>query len=59
MNGEPIGIGKAVLREIIGKWISTLFCYLGYLNALWDRDNQTWHDKIANCYVFYVEENFS
>lgn len=58
-DGQPIGIGGAFLREIIGRWISGLVCYIGYLNALWDKDNQMWHDKMANCYVYYVEENFS
>ncbi len=57
--GKPIGIGQAALREIIGRWISGLVCYIGYLNAFWDKDKQMWHDKIASCYVYYVEENFS
>jgi len=57
--GKPIGIGQAVLREIIGRWISGLVCYIGYLNAFWDKDKQMWHDKMASCYVYYVEENFS
>lgn len=58
-EGNPIGIGRAAMREIIGRWISGVVCYLGYLNAFWDRDNQMWHDKLANCYVYYVEERFS
>ncbi len=58
-NGKTIGVGKAALREIIGRWISGLVCYIGYLNAFWDKDKQMWHDKMANCYVYYVEENFS
>jgi uncharacterized RDD family membrane protein YckC len=58
-NGKTIGVGKAALREIIGRWISGLICYIGYLNAFWDKDKQMWHDKMANCYVYYVEENFS
>ena len=58
-TGEPIGIGKAALREIIGRWVSGLVCYLGYLNAFWDKHNQMWHDKIADCYVYYVESDFS
>ncbi len=58
-DGEPIGIGKAALREIIGRWISGLICYIGYLIAFWDKDRQMLHDKIASCYVYYVDENFS
>ena len=58
-DGRPIGVGRAALREIIGRWLSGLICYIGYLNAFWDRDRQMWHDKLASCYVYYVEENFS
>jgi len=58
-NLKPIGIGNAALREIIGRWISGLVCYIGYLNAFWDKDRQMWHDKMAKSYVFYVADNFS
>ncbi|MFQ5709629.1 MAG: RDD family protein [bacterium] len=57
-DGEPIGIGRAFLREVIGRWISGLVCYIGYLNAFWDANKQMWHDKMANCYVYYVEDGF-
>lgn len=57
--GQPIGIGRAFLREIIGRWLSGLICYIGYLMAFWDKDRQMLHDKLANSYVYYVEENFS
>ncbi|KAA3610135.1 MAG: RDD family protein [Calditrichaeota bacterium] len=56
---QPIGVGSAALREIIGRWISGMVCYIGYLNAFWDKDNQMWHDKMASCFVYYVEENYS
>lgn len=58
-SGLPIGIGRAALREIIGRWLSGMICYLGYLWAFWDDKRQMWHDKIATCYVYYVDENFS
>jgi uncharacterized RDD family membrane protein YckC len=58
-NLKPIGVGNAALREIIGRWISGLVCYIGYLNAFWDKDRQMWHDKMAKSYVFYVEDTFS
>ncbi|MGH1365927.1 MAG: RDD family protein [Calditrichia bacterium] len=58
-RGEPIGVGSAFFREIIGRFISGLVCYIGYLNAFWDKDKQMWHDKMASCYVYYVEDNFS
>ena len=58
-EGLPIGVGRAALREIIGRMISGMFCYIGYLNAFWDKKKQMWHDKMANCYVYYVDEHFS
>ena len=58
-KGQPIGVGKAALREIIGRWISSIVCYIGYLNAFWDDRRQMWHDKIAKCFVYYVEDEFS
>ena len=46
-TGGPIGYGRAFIRWI-GRIISALLCYLGYLWMLWDREKQTWHDKLAN-----------
>ena len=58
-SGYPIGAWRAFLREGIGRWLSGLVCYLGYLNAFWDARKQMWHDKLANCFVYYVEDHFS
>jgi uncharacterized RDD family membrane protein YckC len=49
-TGGPIGYGRAFLRWL-GRIISSLPLYLGYLWMLWDSEKQTWHDKIANCVV--------
>jgi uncharacterized RDD family membrane protein YckC len=49
-TGGPLGYGKAGLRYV-GKIISGIPCYLGYLWMLWDQDQQTWHDKIATTTV--------
>jgi uncharacterized RDD family membrane protein YckC len=46
-TGGPIGYGRAALRYV-GRFISGTFCYLGYLWMLWDKEKQTWHDKMAN-----------
>jgi len=50
-NGEKATFGTMFLREIIGKFISSLFFGLGYFWAIWDKDRQAWHDKIAGTYV--------
>lgn len=49
-GGNPSFL-RAVLREVIGKWISSLIVCLGYLWMLWDAEQQTWHDKIAGTHV--------
>jgi uncharacterized RDD family membrane protein YckC len=52
-TGGPIGYGRAFLR-VIGRYISGLVCYLGYLWMLWDKEKQCWHDKMANDVVVPV-----
>ncbi len=58
-RGLPIGVGSAVMRETIGRFLSGLVCYIGYLNAFWDSRNQMWHDKIAGSYVYYVTDAYT
>ncbi len=45
-TGGPIGYGRAFIRTI-GKWVSAIVIYIGYLWMLWDREKQCWHDKFA------------
>jgi uncharacterized RDD family membrane protein YckC len=49
-DGEPCGFGRALLRELIGKFVSNV-CLLGFLWMLWDPQQQTWHDKIGGTVV--------
>lgn len=51
LSGKYPGFGRMLLRETIGKFISGLFLGLGYFWAIWDKDNQAWHDKIAGTVV--------
>jgi uncharacterized RDD family membrane protein YckC len=51
MDGSPPGWGKALLREIVGKTVSSLPLGLGLLWMLWDPKRQGWHDKIAGTQV--------
>jgi uncharacterized RDD family membrane protein YckC len=53
-TGGPIGYGRSTVR-LIGRYISGLVCYLGYLWMLWDKEKQCWHDKMANDVVVPVE----
>jgi uncharacterized RDD family membrane protein YckC len=45
-----IGYGRGFLRQL-GRIASGLVCLLGYLWMLWDKEKQTWHDKIASSVV--------
>jgi uncharacterized RDD family membrane protein YckC len=53
-TGGPIGYGRAAIRWI-GRILSSIPCYLGYLWLLWDKEKQTWHDKLANDVVVPVD----
>jgi len=47
---QPIGIPRSIGR-FFGQYISAWIFYLGYLWMLWDKDKQTWHDKMVNSIV--------
>jgi uncharacterized RDD family membrane protein YckC len=49
-TGNVIGIPRAIGR-FFGQFISSWIFYLGYLWMLWDKDKQTWHDKMVNSVV--------
>jgi uncharacterized RDD family membrane protein YckC len=51
IDSQPLSLGQVILRETIGKFLSGLILQLGYLWALWDKNRQTWHDKLAKTYV--------
>lgn len=53
-DGRSIGFGTTLLREIIGKIISSIIILLGYIWILFDGQRQGWHDKIASTYVVKV-----
>ncbi|TNF50636.1 RDD family protein [bacterium] len=49
-DGLPVSYSRALGRTV-GYYISSLFFGLGFLWALWDGNNQTWHDKLAGTLV--------
>jgi len=51
VSGQNLSLGKAALREIVGKFISGIPLCLGFLWMIWDKDKQTWHDKMAKSKV--------
>ena len=53
-QGEAPGIRRAAFREIVGKLVSEIAIFLGYLGYLWigwDRKKRGWHDHIASTHV--------
>ena len=49
-SGGSIGYGRAFIRYV-GRILSFVVFLLGYLWMLWDREKQTWHDKLAGSVV--------
>ena len=50
-GGQPGCITGVLLREIIGKLISSIIILLGFIWIIFDDKRQGWHDKIAETYV--------
>jgi uncharacterized RDD family membrane protein YckC len=50
-----IGYGRGFVRSLM-KYISGIPCGLGYLWMLWDKEKQTWHDKVATTVVVPVSD---
>ena len=50
-SGNVPGIGRAALREIIGKPGSSVVFLLGFAWIGWDRRKQGWHDHIGGTFV--------
>ena len=54
-QGNTPGLGVAALREIVGKLVSTIVLFVGFLWIASDDDKQGWHDKIADTHVVLME----
>lgn len=53
LDGKPMDFGVALVRGL-ASCFSLVAAFLGYLWAAWDKDQQTWHDKIAGTVVVLV-----
>jgi len=53
-SGNKPGLFSAAIREILGKIISTVIFFLGFLWIGWDNQKQGLHDKLATTYVVKV-----
>jgi uncharacterized RDD family membrane protein YckC len=52
--GGQVSWVQAIVREVF-KLVSSYALLLGYLWMLWDKDKQTWHDKVAKTYVIKLK----
>lgn len=50
-QGEAPGYGPAALREVLGKFLSSLPLYLGYLVAVFHPEKRALHDLIGGTWV--------
>ena len=56
-DGRRINLSVAVVRSLLS--LFSVVTILGFLWAAWDREKQTWHDKIAGTVVVRMPEGFS
>jgi uncharacterized RDD family membrane protein YckC len=54
-SGSGIGFGRGLIRYL-GRIVSTIPLLLGYFWMLWDKEKQTWHDKLATTVVVPVSQ---
>ena len=50
-DGKAPGLGYALLREVVGKFVSVIALFLGFLWIAWSREKQGWHDHMAGTRV--------
>ena len=52
--GGAMDLNKGIIRAV-GKLVSGIPCGLGFFWMLWDKDKETWHDKIAGTTVISLK----
>lgn len=50
-SGQKAGFFRVLIRETIGKVVSAIVLFLGYIWILFDGNRQGWHDKIGGTFV--------
>ena len=46
---------QVLYREFIGRYLSKVFCYIGYLIVILDDKKQGFHDKLSDTLVVYED----
>jgi uncharacterized RDD family membrane protein YckC len=55
-NKSKITLGRAFIREVLGRFVSAIIFGLGFIWILFDEKRQGWHDKLADTIVLQEEE---
>lgn len=50
-SGQNAGFLKVLIRETIGKLVSAIVLFIGFIWILFDDKRQGWHDKIGGTFV--------
>ncbi len=50
-SGQNAGFFKVLIRETIGKLVSAIVLFIGFIWILFDDKRQGWHDKIGGTFV--------
>jgi uncharacterized RDD family membrane protein YckC len=53
LDGQPVAFAVALVRALMA-WLSAAVFFVGFLWISWDREKQSWHDKIAGTVVVRV-----
>ncbi|MDF2963018.1 MAG: hypothetical protein K0S39_4753 [Paenibacillus sp.] len=53
-DGQPNSWGTIILREFIGKLVSSIILCIGYMMAGWDREKRALHDRMSGTRVVKV-----
>lgn len=52
-NSEKLTLGRVIIRETIGKWVSAIILFLGFIMAGFTFKKQALHDKLVGTVVVY------
>jgi len=58
LEAEPLTFAVALVRGLAAA-LSVVVLFLGFLWMIWDRDKQTWHDKISGTVVVRTPRSLS
>ena len=58
LNGAPVDFSVALVRSL-SSFFSAVVLFLGFFWTGWDREKQSWHDKIAGTIVVRVPKGMS